>query len=116
MRPSRYSGATYMANAGVRVWIDDLPAIAHNKIMVIDRHLVIGGSYNYTIAAERRNAANVTFIDSPEVAQWFLANWAERRTAARPYRAAPAELCALPGGGPLAGTACVPEAGAVCAR
>jgi phospholipase D len=73
------SGAAYMARAGVPVWIDDQPAIAHNKLIVIDGHLVIGGSYNYTYSAEHRNAENVTFIDSAEVARWFLANWATRR-------------------------------------
>lgn len=87
---SRYSGATYMANAGVPVWIDFAPAIAHNKLIILDRHLVIGGSYNYTMSAERRNAENVTFIDSPEVAEWFLANWTSRRDVARRFQARPA--------------------------
>lgn len=84
---SRYSGATYMANAGVPVWIDDATGIAHNKLIVIDRRLVIGGSYNYTLSAERRNAENVTFIDSAEVAEWFRANWLSGREASRPFRA-----------------------------
>jgi phospholipase D len=114
-RRSRYSGATYMANAGVPVWIDDAPAIAHNKIIVIDRRLVIGGSYNYTASAERRNAENVTFIDSPEVAEWFLSNWTSRRDASRPFRAEPAEIGALGGASPLAATAdCAPAA--ACSR
>jgi phosphatidylserine/phosphatidylglycerophosphate/cardiolipin synthase-like enzyme len=83
----RYSGATYMANAGVPVFIDIQPAIAHNKLIIIDGHLVIGGSYNYTQAAEHRNAENVTFIDSPEVAGWYLANWQARKEVSRPYMA-----------------------------
>ena len=120
-RRHRYSGATYIANAGVPVWIDADPAIAHNKLIVIDRHLVIGGSYNYTISAERRNAENVTFIDSPEVAEWFLANWNSRRDASHPFRAEPAEFPAyvgiVPRGSvPLAATACVHETNAACAR
>ena len=40
-------------------WIDSLPRIAHNKAIVVDGHLVIGGSYNYTASAEHRNAENV---------------------------------------------------------
>lgn len=112
---SRYSGATYMDNAGVPVWIDDAPAIAHNKLLVIDRHLVIGGSYNYTLAAERRNAENVTFIDSPEVAEWFLANWASRRDVSRPFLAAPAAIRAR-GSLPVAGAAgCAASGHPVCA-
>lgn len=68
--------------AGVPVWIDHLRGIAHNKVIVIDRRLVIGGSYNFTDSAERRNAENVTFIESAPVAARFLENWARRRAAA----------------------------------
>ena len=81
----RYSGATYMANAGVPVFIDYHPAIAHNKIIIIDQRLVIGGSYNYTSSAERRNAENVTFIDSQEVAGWYLQNWMLRKEVSRVF-------------------------------
>src|SRR5262249_44832552 len=75
---SRYSGATFVAHAGIPVFIDYQPAIAHTKIIIIDRHLVISGSYNFTHRAER-NAENVTFIDSFEVANRFLSNWSARR-------------------------------------
>jgi phosphatidylserine/phosphatidylglycerophosphate/cardiolipin synthase-like enzyme len=73
--------ASELLAAGVKVWIDRLPGIAHNKIIVIDRRIVIGGSYNYTASAERRNAENVTFIESAPVAQKFLDNWATRQAA-----------------------------------
>jgi phosphatidylserine/phosphatidylglycerophosphate/cardiolipin synthase-like enzyme len=75
---SRYTGAAYLRNAGVPVRIDDKVAIAHNKVMVIDGELVIGGSYNYTRSAETRNAENVTFIRSACVAEEFKENF-ERR-------------------------------------
>lgn len=114
---SRYSGATYMAHAGVPVWIDDLPAIAHNKLIIIDRHLVIGGSYNYTQAAERRNAENVTLIDAAEVAEWFLANWNSRRDASRRFEAQPPDVGALGSSGPLAAAAaCAAGETATCRR
>jgi phosphatidylserine/phosphatidylglycerophosphate/cardiolipin synthase-like enzyme len=54
---------------GIPVWIDYEPAIAHNKVIIIDGRLVIGGSYNYTAAAQKRNAENVTFMESEELAQ-----------------------------------------------
>jgi hypothetical protein len=82
---SRYSGAKFVAHAGIPVFIDHQPAIAHNKIVIIDRHLVITGSYNFTRSAERRNAENVTFIDSAEVASRFLSNWNARRAVSRAY-------------------------------
>jgi phosphatidylserine/phosphatidylglycerophosphate/cardiolipin synthase-like enzyme len=70
--------------AGVPMWIDHVPGIAHNKVIVIDRRMVIGGSYNYTAAAERRNAENATFIESEAVAARFLANWQARQARAVP--------------------------------
>jgi phosphatidylserine/phosphatidylglycerophosphate/cardiolipin synthase-like enzyme len=52
-RASSASGADYVARAGIPVFIDYQPAIAHNKVIVVDRHTVITGSYNFTAAAER---------------------------------------------------------------
>ena len=82
---SRYSGATFVAHAGIPVFIDYKPAIAHNKIIIIDHRLVVTGSYNITLSAEHRNAENVVFIDSAEVASRFLSNWNARRAVSRAY-------------------------------
>jgi len=46
-----YSGATFIARAGVPIWIDHPPGITHNKVIVINRHMTVGGSLNYTMAA-----------------------------------------------------------------
>jgi phosphatidylserine/phosphatidylglycerophosphate/cardiolipin synthase-like enzyme len=87
--PRRY-GAAFTAAAGIPTWIDDSVAIAHNKVIVIDARMVVGGSYNFTNAAERRNAENVTFIESPALAAQFLANWASRKAVSRPAYASEA--------------------------
>jgi phosphatidylserine/phosphatidylglycerophosphate/cardiolipin synthase-like enzyme len=81
-----YTGATFVSNAGIPVWIDSRPAIAHNKIIIIDGHLVIGGSYNYSQSAEQRNAENVTFIDSIGIAAQFTANWESRKILSNPFQ------------------------------
>jgi|SRR5579871_1368979 len=81
----RHADADLVAHAGIPVFVDFQPAIAHNKVMIVDRHLVITGSYNFTASAERRNAENVTFIDSGEVARRFLSNWNSRKDASRTY-------------------------------
>jgi len=83
------TGARFLVEANIPTWIDDSVAIAHNKVIIIDGHLVIGGSYNYTAAAERKNAENVTFIDAPVVADFYLLNWEARRAVSRPSRFAP---------------------------
>lgn len=74
----KYSAATLLAAKGALVMIDEEPAIAHNKLIIVDKHLVIGGSYNYTKAAEKRNAENVTFIEGATIAAKFLENWDSR--------------------------------------
>jgi len=70
----KYLGATLLAAVGISVWIDFGQAIAHNKVTVIGGHLVIGGSYNYTAAGQKRDVENVTFMDGREIAHKFLAN------------------------------------------
>lgn len=82
---SRYSGATYLANAGVPVWIDDAPAIAHSKVVILDDKVVITGSFNFTKSADTRNAENVVIIDGTAVTTWFTRNWEERRSASRRF-------------------------------
>lgn len=84
----RYTGANTMLNATIPVWIDSKVAIAHNKVIIIDNHLVVGGSYNYTMSAEQKNAENVTFIDSPIIAGWYLQNWESRKNVSKSYTAA----------------------------
>ena len=64
----RYSGAVYLVHAGVPVWIDDGPAIAHNKVVILDGRTVITGSFNFSKAADTRNAENVVVIESETVA------------------------------------------------
>jgi phospholipase D len=81
----RYTGATTMMNADVPVDIDTRVAIAHNKVIIIDDQIVVGGSYNYTTSADKRNAENVTIIESSTVAGWFAENWKSRKAVSTPY-------------------------------
>jgi phosphatidylserine/phosphatidylglycerophosphate/cardiolipin synthase-like enzyme len=83
----RATGAEFVARAGIPILIDFQPAIAHNKVIIVDKHIVVTGSYNFTSAAEHRNAENVTIIDSSEVASRFLSNWESRRALSRPFEA-----------------------------
>ena len=43
--------------------------------MVIDAREVITGSFNFTKAAEEKNAENVVFIDDPGMAASYAQNW-----------------------------------------
>ena len=85
-RTERYTGATFLANEGVPVFIDADHRIAHNKVMVIDAQTVITGSFNFTKAAERGNAENVLLIlHAPELAKRYGDNWNEHLAHSRKY-------------------------------
>jgi phosphatidylserine/phosphatidylglycerophosphate/cardiolipin synthase-like enzyme len=58
----RYSASTFFANQGFDLRINDKHAIFHNKVMVIDGDTVITGSFNFTKAAENKNAENLLII------------------------------------------------------
>jgi phosphatidylserine/phosphatidylglycerophosphate/cardiolipin synthase-like enzyme len=77
--------ADAVASAGIPVYIDVQPRIAHNKIILLDGTSVIGGSFNYTESADRFNAENVTIIHDPDTACAFEANFAHRLALSEPY-------------------------------
>jgi phosphatidylserine/phosphatidylglycerophosphate/cardiolipin synthase-like enzyme len=67
-RTAHYSAATFLAHAGIPVWIDARHAIAHNKIMIIDGNTILTGSFNFTKAAEQENAENILTIHDSALA------------------------------------------------
>jgi len=74
-RTERYSEADFFLHADIPTFIDAKHNIAHNKIMVIDGHTIITGSFNFTKAAEAENAENLLVIDDPKLAARYAANW-----------------------------------------
>ena len=74
-RSKKYTAATFLLNNNIPVFIDSMHAIAHNKIMIIDREIVITGSFNFTKAAEEMNAENLLIIKSKELANTYIDNW-----------------------------------------
>lgn len=84
-RTEKYSEADFLAHAGIRTLIDAKHAIAHNKVMILDGATVITGSFNFTKAAEERNAENVLVIHDPRLARQYLDNWQEHEIHSEPY-------------------------------
>ena len=89
-RTARYSGASFLVNAGIPVLVDFRPAIAHSKIMLIDAGgaapMVITGSYNFTRAANVRNAENIIVISGDQgIASAYLQNWQDRAAQSEPF-------------------------------
>lgn len=58
--------------AGLNVKLDGNPGQMHHKTMIIDRSIVVTGSYNFTNSAETRNDENVLIIYDRDIARLFL--------------------------------------------
>ena len=71
----KYSSVTFLYNSGIPTRIDTAHAIAHNKIMIIDGETVITGSFNFTKAAEEKNAENLLVIRDKVLAVKYVENW-----------------------------------------
>lgn len=72
----KYSSSTFFANQGFDLRIDVKHAIYHDKVMIIDDKNIITGSFNFTKAAETKNAENVLVIrDNPELAKLYTQDW-----------------------------------------
>jgi len=72
----RRSLLDYLRESGVPTRINGHYAIMHNKFMIIDGRVLELGSFNYTKAAEEKNAENVLVIrDQPRVIADYSRQW-----------------------------------------
>lgn len=84
-----YSCAHWLVRAGIPVYTDATPPIAHSKVLIVDRATVITGSFNFTKAAEEENAENLLILkNDPKLAAAYLANFQNRLALSRPYAGA----------------------------
>ena len=84
------SAVPTLARQGIAVWLDGNFAAAHNKVLIIDgasaQGVIVTGSYNYTGAAQTRNAENVLIIrHDPALALQYRANFIRLRDRAQHY-------------------------------
>jgi phosphatidylserine/phosphatidylglycerophosphate/cardiolipin synthase-like enzyme len=64
-----------LSHADIDVRHDGKHAIAHNKVMLIDRTIVITGSFNFTNSAATRNAENLLVLKSADLAETYRLQW-----------------------------------------
>jgi phosphatidylserine/phosphatidylglycerophosphate/cardiolipin synthase-like enzyme len=84
----QYSGATYLANAGVPVMLDAEHKEAHNKVMLIDGKTILTGSFNFTRAADEQNAENLLVIEGkPKLFAAYKRNFETHLKHSKPYEA-----------------------------
>jgi len=89
-RIQRGSVAPELVEAGVKVLLDDRPAIAHNKTIIIDpdspNPMVETGSFNFTYSAEKRNAENFLIVRNDHgLAAAYERNFQKRLAASQPW-------------------------------
>jgi phosphatidylserine/phosphatidylglycerophosphate/cardiolipin synthase-like enzyme len=80
-----------IAAAGVPVFVDPAHAAAHDKVIVVDADAtdpaVVTGSFNFTFAAQHRNAENLLVLrGNRALAQAYLENWNRHRAHSAPLR------------------------------
>jgi phosphatidylserine/phosphatidylglycerophosphate/cardiolipin synthase-like enzyme len=73
-----------VVDAGLPVFMDAEHSAAHNKVIVVDhdarQSALVTGSFNFTFAAQNRNAENVLVLrGNPELTEAFYANWQQHR-------------------------------------
>lgn len=67
-----YSKSEYLHNKGINMRLIGGSGIMHHKFCVIDEHIVITGSYNWTARADLENDESLLVINSREIAKKFL--------------------------------------------
>lgn len=70
--------------AGLDLRLDGDPGLMHHKVLIIDKEIVVMGSYNYSASAEKYNDENVIVIHSPDVAAEYIREFRRVYAAARP--------------------------------
>lgn len=58
------------ANLDVR--IDGVDGLMHHKVFIVDKKIVVMGSYNFSQNAEQRNDENILIIYDPVIAEQFI--------------------------------------------
>ena len=80
-----------LVHAGVPLLFDAEHSAAHNKVIVIDSGYadcaVITGSFNFTYAAQQRNAENALILrGNPPLCEAYFGNWRRHQIHSRPPR------------------------------
>ncbi len=83
---SKYSVINELFGQKILIYIDYKPAISHRKIMIIDNQKIITGSFNFSDAAQKKNAENLLVITgSPSLVEQYVENWKDRQSQSEVY-------------------------------
>jgi phosphatidylserine/phosphatidylglycerophosphate/cardiolipin synthase-like enzyme len=86
-----YSDLPLLAEQGLAPLIDAHHAIAHNKLMIIDRKTLVTGSFNFTHQAEAENAENLLIVRGhPDLVRTYREQFAAHKAHCQTPQARPA--------------------------
>lgn len=74
-----------LSKSGIQCFTDNKHQISHNKIILIDRNIVITGSFNFSANAESKNAENLVIINDRKIASEYLDNWNNHKLHSKVY-------------------------------
>jgi phosphatidylserine/phosphatidylglycerophosphate/cardiolipin synthase-like enzyme len=75
---TEYSELTALFCANLPVRQDGNPGTFHHKVIIIDNHIVVTGSLNFSENADSSNDENVLIIDNSEIAALYLEEFDRR--------------------------------------
>lgn len=82
----KQSRADNLADRDVPTYYDDAHGTAHNKLILIDRRVIITGSFNFTKEAEEDNAENLLMVeDKPQLVAAYEQNFSTHLAHSKPY-------------------------------
>lgn len=67
--------------AGIAIHVDTRSGIMHDKVAIIDDHIVLTGSFNWSNEANAVNRENLIVIDSTSVAALYETNFQQNYAA-----------------------------------
>lgn len=78
--------ARELKDAGATVLLDGNHKTMHNKVIIYDGKTVQTGSYNLRKKVDKKNAENVLFITSEDVAAQYLKDFQTHKSHSQPYQ------------------------------
>jgi phosphatidylserine/phosphatidylglycerophosphate/cardiolipin synthase-like enzyme len=73
-----------LRSAGAVVRLDGNPRNMHHKVLIIDKQIVMFGSYNFSFYAETRNDENLIIMHHPQTAAQFIKEFDKIYSEAKP--------------------------------
>ncbi len=64
-----------LSKAGIRIRIDQSSSHMHHKFCVVDKEVLLTGSYNWTKSAADRNQENILVIEDPKMVKSYLSEF-----------------------------------------